>query len=57
MQKEGFSSRRSPRRCKSPKPSAKTRAETVPASEPESMDSDFGLALRLVPALRRRPDA
>jgi len=52
------SSRRSPRRRPPPDVPAPARPARKSAQEPvDSLDSDFGLALALCPALRRRPDA
>ena len=52
------SSRRSPRRRPSPEVVAPVRPAHKPTAEQmDSLDSDFGLALAICPALRRRPDA
>jgi len=58
MPKADPSSRRSPRRANPAKSSSKeTSDQAAAALESERMDSDFGLALRLMPALRRRKDS
>lgn len=36
---------------------APRKAKAARKPEPQVLDSDFGLALRLVPAVRRPPDA
>lgn len=53
------SSRRLPRRKKQktpPQPASNAPQKMIQMSE-NALDSDFGLALALGPALRRRPDA
>ena len=47
---------RKPAKSRPPAPASREPKKT-PAQEPERIDTDFGLAFGLAPALRRRPDA
>ena len=58
MRKADPSSRRSPRRRPLPDVASEAHPRTVRKPLPaEAHDADFGLALALGPAMRRRPDA